>query len=193
MKLIGLPSIDDMSRDLRRVVDRVKLKEYLEKMMRKDKEVTSNIEPIVSDAVNRFDRDKMTFGEQSPRVIETEIAAPRLEKSMSMIGEPTLEKHASEEKDIPLLRAFSETKNAAELPVATGGFSLTKPGVVKTPIKAFEKKNEDSFGRKDSITRAFNHFHMKSSEKKFPKPFDEHDNDIEMAAKNLERALEGQL
>lgn len=194
MKLIGIPSLDDMSRDLRSLVDRIKLKDYLEKMMRKDKEVSSNIEPIVSDAVNRFERDKLTFGEQSPRLIETDIAAPRLEKSMSMLGEPILDRQPSEEKDIPLLRAFSEsTKNAAELPIATGGFSLTKPGVVKTPIKGFEKRNEESFGRKDSITRAFNQFHMKSSEKKFPKAFDEHDNEIELAAKNLERALEGQL
>lgn len=164
-------------------------------MLREDQvESPNHMEPIVSDPLTRFDKDRFTFGEQSPKVFEAEIAAPRLEKSTSMIGDMLLEKQPSEEKDIPLLRAVSESAMlSSEPPTTIGGFHVSKPGMIKTPIKSFEKRSEETFGRKDSITRAFNQFHMKSSEKKLGFPSEDHDKDIEMAAKNLERALEGQL
>jgi hypothetical protein len=189
-----MPTIDDLTRDLKALLERAKLTDYMERMLRKDREGLAHLEPIVSDALNRFERDRLTFGEQSPRLVEAHIPAPRLEKSTSLIGDLNLDKHPSEEKDIPLLRAFSENAmNSAEVPITTGGFMLAKPGMAKTPIKTFEKPSEETFGRKDSITRVFNHFHLKSSEKKFPRPFEDHDKDIETAAKNLEKALEGQL
>jgi hypothetical protein len=190
---MDVPPIDDFVRDLRTLVERAHFGEFIEKVLKKEQDTSAQLEPIVSDVVNRFERDRLTFGEQSPG-LEDEIAAPRLEKSSSMIGDLLLERQQSEEKDIPLLRAVSENPMKSNDVLQTkGGFSLSKPGMAKTPIKATELGNEDSFGRKDSITRVFNHFHMKSSEKKFPKPFDDHDRDIEQAAKNLERALEGQL
>ena len=56
-----------------------------------------------------------------------------------------------------------------------------------------DRIQEDTFGRKGSVTRAFSQLGMKSSEKKSYMEQEESDNEISIAARNVMKALDGQL
>lgn len=190
-----IPSPNEVALGLSSLFEKLQLEEYISKRL-EDKKVDSpqNTQPIISDAFHKQERDRFTFGNDSPRIFEDEIAAPRFEKSSSVMGSMLIDQNPVEEKDIPMLRAYSESAlNNPEPPLNSGGFSLSKPGLVRTPLKSMDRIQEDTFGRKGSVTRAFSQLSMKSSDKKLRFEPDESDKDIFIAAEHIAKALEGQL
>lgn len=190
-----IPSPTFVAQALSSLFDKLHLEEYIARALDQSKiDSPQATQPIVSDIFHRLDKDKFTFGNDSPRNFDDDIAAPRFEKSSSVVGSMVVDSYPFEDRDIPMLRAYSESaSNHPEPPVTSGGFSLSKPGMVRTPIKSMDRIQEDTFGRKGSVTRAFSQLGMKSSEKKSYMEQEESDNEISIAARNVMKALDGQL
>lgn len=122
-----LPSSDELSKSLWEVISKGKLQKYLCMVLEESKDTVvaeTNKEVVRKD--HTVGPDKFTFGQMSPRSKSDDIAAPIFEKTSSMKADLFSEHdNMVEDKDIPLLRAYSERRPENKNP-NSGGFSFTK-------------------------------------------------------------------
>ena len=142
---VSMPSVEQLERDLDRVLKNVSLLSYLEsqeKLYQLAEEGT----------VDQRQRQDITFGQESPYSPyenSDHLAAPVLADKINslIVRESQLEE---EDKDIPFLRAISER---AQQPQSQGVFSYSKSSPWTLP-------------QTNKVQSGFSPFGMKSSQKK---------------------------
>lgn len=189
----GLPSASVIETQLRDLLENARLKDFIAKMLEESKiDAFDRVRLQTTDTILRAEKDRLTFGEQSPKENGEGILAPRFEKTQSMLAGHIDDVHDTEAKDIPFLRAVSESaKTNIEIPQNCGGFSLTKPGVMRTPLKSSDKLQEETFGRKDSLSQVVKKLNMRSAEKKQPTMVEKTAYDVPWAVDSIQKVLEG--
>ena len=132
---VDMPSSHTIRSEIKRLLNASNIENFFRKKLDNLKlyrEVKTQESPGLRDGREdrqEYKEDHLTFGQQSPdhQLRMDQFAAPHFEKSVSM-GVDARQFSPAEEKDIPLLRAFSEhaTNGLAESFPHQGGFSLVK-------------------------------------------------------------------